>query len=48
MFFSDFVVSIHLATAALRRNQQEQSDAPDDSEYRTVIEHGRMADPIPK
>ena len=47
-FFSGLVASIHLATAALRRNQQEQSDAAGDSEGRTVIEHGRMADPIPK
>src|ERR1019366_6973392 len=31
-----------------RRNQQQQSDAADDGEGRTVIEHGRMADPIPK
>src|ERR1035441_9139214 len=37
-----------VAPVMFRRNQQEQSDAADDSEGRTVIEHGRMADPIPK
>ena len=30
------------------RNQQEQSDTADDGKDRTVIEHRRMADPIPK
>ena len=29
-------------------NQQEQSDAADDGKSRTVIEYGRMADPIPQ
>jgi hypothetical protein len=29
-----------------RRNRQEQSDAPDESKGRTVVEHGRTADPI--
>jgi hypothetical protein len=30
------------------RNEQEQSDAPDDREDRTIVEDGRMTDPIPK
>lgn len=30
------------------RNQQEQPDAADDGKSRTVIEYGRMADPIPQ
>src|ERR1039457_6690283 len=36
------------APVLFRRNQQEQSDAADDGEGRTVVEHGGVADPIPK
>jgi len=37
-----------IASIVFPWNQQEQPDAADDGKSRTVIEYGRMADPIPQ